>query len=133
MAPQHDGGFRVSVQTARVIANACQHAEHTLAISLCLRQTQFFIGRLQLIWVAVILLLASLRGIPSVSLVPLLAGVRLKGEGCWGAREPAVMDFIFPSSAILRISTKQRKLMYLFSICTAQQVPKLTGIKVIDF
>lgn len=77
--------------------------------------------------------LASLRGIPSVSPVPLLAGVRLKGEGCWGAREPAVMDFIFPSSAILRISTKQRKLMYLFSICTAQQVPKLTGIKVIDF
>lgn len=27
---------------------------------------------------------------------PLLAGVRLKGEGCWGARKPAVMGFIFP-------------------------------------
>lgn len=29
---------------------------------------------------------------------PLLAGVRLKGGGCWRAREPAVKVFIFPYS-----------------------------------
>lgn len=31
-----------------------------------------------------------------------LSGIRLKGEGCWGAREPAVMNFIFPYSVILK-------------------------------
>lgn len=103
MASQRDGGFLVFVQTARFVANPCQCAEHTLLILLCLWQTQFFIVRLWLISVAAILLLASLRCILSVGPAPRLAGVRLKGEGCWRAREPAVMGFIFPYSAILRI------------------------------
>lgn len=91
------------MSTARFVANPCQCALHTLLILLCLWQTQFFIVRLWLILEAVILLLGSLRCVLSRGPAPVLAEVRLKEEGCWGAREPAGMDFIFPYSTILRI------------------------------
>lgn len=103
VASQHDGESCVSARTARFDGNPCQRAEHTSFLLLCLWQTPSFIVRLRLILVAVILLLASLSCTLSMGPAPLLAGVRLKGEGCQRAREPAVKVFIFPYSAILRI------------------------------
>lgn len=101
--PHDTMGSSVSVQTEGFPANHVNVQSTHLFILLCRRQIRSFIVRLWRILVAVILLLASLRCVPSVGPAPLLAGVRLKGEGCCGARDPAVMGFIFPYSAILRI------------------------------
>lgn len=38
------------------------------------------------------------------------SGNRLKGEGCWGAREPAVMNFIFPYSVIFKNLDKAKEI-----------------------
>lgn len=51
-----------------------------------------------------------------------------------GARGPAGMTFLFFLAAHSKESRqKPKKLIYLFSMRTAQQVPKYPGIKVMDF
>lgn len=115
MASRRGGEFRVCAEQqgpSRIHVNM----QNTNLILLGPWQAQSSTVRLWLVLVAVILPLASLRCTLSTGPAPLLTGVRLKGEGCWGAREPAVMGFIFSYSAVLRIQTKQRKLIYLFSI-----------------
>lgn len=94
----HDVEFCLCV-TAQFVGNLGQCAEYTL---LDLWQTQSFIVRLQLILVVVDLAFAS------TWMYILSTGPALWKQAYWkekavgGAREPAVMNFIFPYSVIFK-------------------------------